>query len=233
MPIAIPLAILGAGVATAGAGLIASHHAASVEANAAAQNNALQQQIYEENKGLAMPYINAGNQAEGALSGFLGLGGDPVAEQKAFDNYLNSTGYQFALNQGEQAAEQNKAARGMLNSGATLKALDAYGTGLAQQYGQQYVGNLQNLTDTGQRSASSLTGAGQNYANAVGTNNTNAANVSANAGIASANAFSGALNSGVQALGYANGGNAFGPAGGASSYAPMTTPSGVGYGIGG
>lgn len=60
-----------------------------------------------------------------------------------------------------------------------------------------------------------------------------AANASANAGIAGANAFTGALGSGVSALGYLNGGNAFAP-GGASSYVqPMVTPSGTGFGIGG
>ena len=233
MPAAIPLAIVGAGVAGAGASLLASHNATSAASQAAAANNALQQQIYEENKGLAMPYINAGTGAENALSGFLGLGGDPAAIQKAFNDYLGSTGYQFALGQGEQAVQQDKAARGELNSGATLKALDAYGTGLAQQYGQQYINNLQGLTDTGQRAAGSLTGAGQGYANAVSANNNSAAGVSANAGLASANAFTGLLGSGVQALGYLNGGNAFAPAGGASSYAPMVTPSGVGFGIGG
>lgn len=233
MPAAIPLAIVGAGIAGAAITSHAASSAANTEAQTAAANNALQQQIYEENKGLALPYINAGTSAENELSGFLGLGGDQAAIDKAFNDYLGSTGYQFALNQGLGAVQQDKAAKGELNSGGTLKALDAYGTGLAQQYGQQYIGNLQGLTDTGQRAAGSLTGAGQGYANAVSANNNNAANASANAGIAGANAFTGALGSGVSALGYLNGGNAFAP-GGASSYVqPMVTPSGTGFGIGG
>ena len=67
-----------------------------------------------------------------------------------------------------------------------MKALDAYGTGLADQYGQQYVSNLQTLTDTGQRAAGSLTGAGQAYANAVSSNNNAAATAAGNAAIANA-----------------------------------------------
>ncbi|HEY5289790.1 MAG TPA: hypothetical protein VIJ59_07125, partial [Caulobacteraceae bacterium] len=129
MPIA--LAIVGASIVGAGASIIGAHSASSAASNAANANNALQEQIYNSNKGLEQPFITSGDNAETALNGFLGLGGDPAATQKAFNNYLNSTGYQFNLNQGLDATQQAKASAGMLNSGATLKALDAYGTGLA------------------------------------------------------------------------------------------------------
>ncbi len=124
----------------------------------------------------------------------------------AFQNYLNSTGYQFNLNQGLNAASQSKAAAGLLDSGSTLKALDAYGTGLADQYGQQYVGNLQNLAGTGQAAASGLAGAGQSYAGAVGANNTNAANASANAGYSAANTTTGLINGAIKSFGAVGGG---------------------------
>ncbi len=91
-------AIGAAAVATVGGAVVSSgaaRHASDVAAQAAATNNALQQQTYESNKALIQPAVDRGNTAADALQGFLGLGGDPAATQKAFDNYLNSTGYQF------------------------------------------------------------------------------------------------------------------------------------------
>ncbi|MGH7016193.1 MAG: hypothetical protein ACRED8_03800 [Caulobacteraceae bacterium] len=216
MPAAIIPAIIG-GVGAIGGALISSHavnSAANTEANAAAADNALQLQIYNSNKALEQPYITGGNTAEDELSGFLGLGGDPAASKKALDTYLNSTGYQFNLNQGLQAAQQDKAASGMLNSGSTLKALDAYGTGLADQYGQQYVGNLQNMVSTGANSANALAGMGENYANAANSNTNGAANASANASIAGANIDTSLINNAMGLFGKTIGGSSFGGGGG-------------------
>jgi hypothetical protein len=221
MPAIIPALIIGAGaVGAAAISSSAANNAASDAQSAAAQNNALESQIYNTNKGLEQPYITSGDNAETALNGFLGLGGSPQATQTAFNNYLNSTGYNFDLSQGEQAAEQNAAAGGMANSGATEKALDAYGTGLAQQYGQQYVTNLQGEVSTGSNSANALAGQGENYAQQVSSNNNSAATTSANAGLAGANAITGVIGQGINAYGLGKGGTSFigGSSGGATSY---------------
>ncbi|MGH6986151.1 MAG: hypothetical protein ACRED9_04840 [Caulobacteraceae bacterium] len=109
-----------------------------------------------------------------------------------------------------QAAEQDKAASGMLNSGSTLKALDAYGTGEADQYGQQYVGNLQNMVTTGSNSANALAGMGENYAGQVGSNNNNAATVAGNADIAGANIDASLINNAMGLFGKTLGGSSFG-----------------------
>lgn len=196
----MPVGIIAAGIGAAGAvgsALITSHTAsnnANIAAQTAAANNALQSQIYNSNKAMEEPYVTSGNTAETGLNGFLGLGGDPAATQKAFQDYLNSTGYQFALNQGEAAAEQNGAARGQLDSGGTLKALDAYGTGLAQQYGQNYINNLLDETKVGAGSAAALANSGQAYANASNTNSNSAATGQIAANNQKSNAFSGAVN---------------------------------------
>ena len=218
----MPIGLIGAGVAAAGAvggALISSNavnNATNASTNAANANNALQSQIYQSNKGLIQPYVTSGDNAETALNGFLGLGGNPQATQTAFNNYLNSTGYQFALNQGLNSVTQSQAASGMLGSGATLKALDAYGTNEAQQYGQQYVGNLQNEVGTGTNAVNALTGAGTNYANQVSANNNSAATASGNAALAGATITSNAINGVTKAIG-----SGFG----ASSFAPSTSGS--------
>ncbi|MGI8839950.1 MAG: hypothetical protein ACR2F8_04065 [Caulobacteraceae bacterium] len=226
---AIP-AIIG-GVAALGGALISSSAASNASdqaAQTAAANNALQAQIYGSNKALAQPYIDRGNAAGSELSGFLGLGGDPAASQAALNTYLNSTGYKFNFDQGQNAVTSDKAAAGLLNSGSTLKALDQFGTGLADQYGQQYVGNLQNLTGTGESAVNALSNTGANYANAVSSNNNNAAQVSANAGLASANQINGLIGNAFSAYGAFRGGSSFGSGNGGSgsSFNPFAPTGG-------
>jgi hypothetical protein len=221
MPIGIVGAIIADSALSAGAGLLASSNASNAASNAAAQNNALQQEIYNSNKGLEQPFITSGDNAETELNGFLGLGGDPEATQAAFQKYLDSTGYQFSLNQGMGAVANSKAASGLLGSGSLVKSLDAFGTGLADQYGQQYVGNLQNEVSTGAGSANALAGQGQSYANAVSTNNNSAAAASGNAGLTAANGLNGLLGNAFNAYALSRGGSSFGgPGATTNAFAP-------------
>lgn len=54
-----------------------------------------------------------------------------------------TAGYQFALDQGNQAINRSAAAKGMLNSGNVLAELAKYGQGMASQNYQQQLGNVQ------------------------------------------------------------------------------------------
>ena len=179
----------------------------------------LQQSTYNSNKALIQPTVDRGNSAADALQGFLGLGGDPAKSHAAFQNYLDSTGYNFERQQGLDAVNQSAASQGLYNSGAALKALDTYGTGEAQKFGQQYIDNLGNVATRGVQGVNALTGAATNNANAQGNNNAGAANVAANAAIstgANTNALIGqALNAfgsfrGQSSYGGSSGANAFG-----------------------
>ncbi len=80
------------------------------------------------------------------------MGGNPQAAQNAFQNYLNSTNYQFQLGQGLQGIEYANAPA--FNSGATAKALNNYAQGQAGSALQGYESLL-----TGQQ-AYGLQGAG-------------------------------------------------------------------------
>ncbi len=210
MPLAIPLAIVGA----AGIGAVASTSAASTAANAATnaanQNNALESQIYQSNSANEQPYIQSGDAANTALQGFLGIGGNPQASQAALNDYLNSTGYQFNLNQGLDAVQTSAAAKGLLGSGATLEGIDNYATGLADSYGQQYEGDLQNVVNTGAGAANALAGQGENYANAVSTNNNSAASATGNAALASSGSVNSLIGNALTAYAYGQGGSSFG-----------------------
>jgi len=73
------------------------------------------------------------------------------------DYLRNTPGYQFALQQGLQGVERSAAGRGTLLTGGTLKALQQYGTGLADQtYGNAWQ-RFFDLTKLGQQSAAQTT----------------------------------------------------------------------------
>lgn len=140
------------------------------------------------------PYINQGRVAVDSLGNMLQPGGElsqgygqqfqaPTAEQAA-----QTPGYQFALQQGQQALERSAAAKGNLLTGGTAKALDQYSQGMASQnYQNAYNNALQGFnTNYGiwnndrnnlfSRYAS-LSGLGQNSAAGLNANAGNMANM--------------------------------------------------------
>jgi len=76
----------------------------------------------------------------------LGMGdGSPESlarGQQAFENYQNSTGFQFRMGQGMNAITGNAASRGLLNSGATLQGLNDYGQGMGSQEFGNFMGQF-------------------------------------------------------------------------------------------
>lgn len=76
-------------------------------------------------------FAAGGEGANTAILGALGQG-EPGAQDEAFQNFLNSTGFQSQLRAGSQAITGNAASRGLLNSGATLKRQTQFGQDLAQ-----------------------------------------------------------------------------------------------------
>lgn len=207
-------AIVGAAVVGTVGSVVASTSAADTAAdaaNAAAdKNNALQADIYNQNKETLSPYVDTGNKASSAINNLLGLSGDSTATEAAYDTWKNATGYQSALKQGQNSVTAALGAKGLTDSGAALKALTQYGQDYASNNFQTYLGNLQTQQSTGLSGASALAGVGTNYANAVSANNTSAANTTANAALSSANTVNSALNNltSAAALGssYAKGG---------------------------
>lgn len=104
--------------------------------------------------------IGNGGNASSMIASLLGLNGGDQQNQ-GFQNFRNSTGYQFGLNQGTQSITGNAATQGLLNSGGTLKALDTYGQNYANTQFQNYMNPLQGLLTSGIQGAGVLAGAGQ------------------------------------------------------------------------
>lgn len=98
--------------------------------------------------------------AIGNISALLGLGGDQAAAQAAFDQYRDSTGYGFRLQQGMDAITGSAAARGLLNSGATAKGLMEYGQNLGSAEFANYLAQLSGVRDTGLNAAFNVAGQG-------------------------------------------------------------------------
>lgn len=112
-----------------------------------------------------LAYAKEHDRIYGGAPEVAGTGGNGPGGQAAFQNYLDSAGYKTQLNAGIDALNSNAAARGMLKSGATLKATQRFGSGLGQQYFNNYIGQLMNTANMGLSADQTLAGA---YTGAAG-----------------------------------------------------------------
>jgi len=161
-------------VASAGIGAVASGAASGAEVGAEEQAQALQaqeatnslnfqEQEWNTQQENIAPWLQEGKQSLGKLGQLLGLSGDtsaadygqlaqgwqgnfqaPTAEQAR-----QTPGYQFQLQQGEQAIQNSAAARGGLLSGNTAQSLEQFGQGLADTTYQQTYANAFNQYQQG------------------------------------------------------------------------------------
>ena len=143
----MPWAVAGAAVA-GGMGLIGS----SMQSGAASKGQAQAQRQFEMQRNDLGPYREAGLAPLQAQQALLGLQGQPAADA-AMAQFQQSPGYQWQMDEGQRAVESSAAAQGLLRSGATLKALQERGQGLANQDFGSYYARLSDLTKLGQTSA--------------------------------------------------------------------------------
>jgi hypothetical protein len=94
------------------------------------------------------PYTQAGSSAINRLMAGLGLGG-PDSSQQFTDAYRSLPGYQAGIDTGSRAITGNAAARGMLNSGATLKGLQRFGSDYEDKRATDYLSRLMGLSQQG------------------------------------------------------------------------------------
>ncbi len=161
-------------VAVAGATLVggamasdAASGAADTQAASSAAGIDEQRRQYDLTRGDYAPYRAAGTQALGRLQGEMDwqFGGAEA---------LNEPGYQFGLQQGQQALDRKAAAAGGRVSGAALKAASEYGTNYATtgynaayQRRQDRLNRLAALAGIGQSATGSSAAAGASSANAI------------------------------------------------------------------
>lgn len=171
----------------------AARDAATTQANASRDASQVQYDMYQQQRADYEPWRQAGTRA---LTG--------LEDKNLLDNYQGDPGYQFRLAEGNKAINAAAAARGMANSGATMKALARYGQDYASSeydkaYNRQF-SRLSTLAGFGNQANTNTANAGGNYGNQVGQNVMGAANAQSASQIAQANAMSGSINTGTNAL---------------------------------
>jgi hypothetical protein len=142
------------------------------------------------------PYQQAGQQALSQYQALLNGGAANFDISKL-------PGYNFEMQQGQQALQNSAAARGGALSGNTIQATQQFGQGLASTQFQQYMQQLAGLTNMGQNAASltgqagnaAIAGAGASLASGQqAAGNATAAAYGNIASIIGGNAFNGGLN---------------------------------------
>lgn len=183
----------GATISAANTEADAAKYAANLQSQASANSLAFQQQTWNQTQANQKPFLQAGQQSIGNLSGETQpggalnqswnqnfsyspfSGGQPYSNasfsygQQPFSfsgvNESNDPAYQFDLQQGEQAVQRSAAAQGGLVSGGAMKDLNDYAQGYASnQYQQSYQNALQGYQTNFNNS---LAGYQTNYSNAL------------------------------------------------------------------
>ncbi len=165
--LALGIGALASGITGSILGSNASKSAANTQSQAAQNALNFQQQVYADQKANQQPYLQAGSQSIAQLmqaiqAGKFGVGslGDVPNAPGAFtaptlEEARNTPGYQFTAQQGAKGILQGaSAAGGGAVSGGTLKALEGFNSGLADNtYGsifnralQGYGANLQDYS---------------------------------------------------------------------------------------
>jgi hypothetical protein len=109
--------------------------------------------------GALTPAMGYATQGGGMMANLLGLNGG-AAQTEGLSNYANSGGMKFLLDEGTQAVNSNFYARGLGNSGAAMKGLEKYRSGLASTYLNQYMDHLAKLSGIGLGAAGAMSSAG-------------------------------------------------------------------------
>jgi hypothetical protein len=197
-------AIGGAALAAAYMSSQASEDAANTQADAANNASRLSDAQYQQNRQDMMPWLDSGRNALSQLNQQM----PNLTRSFSAADFQQDPGYQFNLQQGQQAIERSAAARGGLNSGATEKSLAQYSQGLAGQQYQNAFNNfntnqsntfnrLAGMAGVGQQAATTVGQMGQQNAANIGQNMMGAANAQAAGQVAGANAINSAVGVGA------------------------------------
>ena len=115
---------------------------------------ALQADMYNQNRADLAPWRDVGSAALQNLAGQVGQWGP------------GTPAYDFQFGEGMRALDNSASARGMVQSGAAMKAAERFGQGLAAQGRGEELNRLQALAGIGQTATGQGVAAGQGMANA-------------------------------------------------------------------
>jgi hypothetical protein len=188
----------------------AAGDAADAQVQASNDANKTQLEMFNRNKADLAPWMQGGGQGWQALLKYLGVGPNgmdpnaPGVRPFGMADFQADPGYQFRLNEGENAILNKRSALGGVNSGGTLRDLATYGQGMAsQEYGNAYArynnninniySRLSGLSNTGVNAAGNVAGLGANAANQISANQLGAGNAQAAGIVGQSNATTGSI----------------------------------------
>jgi hypothetical protein len=182
----------GATIASAGIQAAAAEAAAQTQADAAKYAVDKQDSQYQQTRTDYAPWRVAGGGAVTRQADLMGLNGQ-AASDNAFATFREDPGYKYTVDQAVQGVDRSAAARGLLTSGATIKAIQDRAGNLAdQQYGNWF-NRFGVIAGTGQTATAGTASAGANAAN-------NAGNAMIQAGQARASGYTGVASAVNQGL---------------------------------
>jgi hypothetical protein len=184
MPVAAPIALAGATIGSALIGSSAARRGARAEEALGREGLALQERMFNQQRADTEPWRRIGGQS---------LGDAYAMTQPGYD-HTTSPGYQFRLGEGLRAVQNSAAARGLLQSGGTLKGIDRYAEGLAADDYDRQFNRHSTLAGFGSTANGQMGAASQNYANA-------GSNILGNIGQARASGYAGQAAAYQQGLG--------------------------------
>lgn len=221
----MPPAVALAGAAVAGAGIqaFAGAKASKAQARAAQLGVDEQRRQYDTTRADFAPWRQAGSGALDMLSRAYGIGGQ-APDMTAF---TASPGYQFRFNEGLRGIDRGAAARGLLHSGAAVKAEQRFGEGLAASEFGDWWNRLSGIAGVGQAATGATSAAGQNSANNITNAYTQMGNARASSYANTGSAINSGINNALSAYLYNQGGG-FGGGNGGGGTSPWYTAFGKG-----
>lgn len=188
--------------ASAVLGYMGSQNAANTQSNAASNATNAQVSMFNQQEQDTAPWRQAGATALSQMA-------NPDF-QKSFtsSDFQEDPGYQYRMQQGQQAIERAAAAHGGANTGDTLKALTNFNQNQASnEYQNAYnrftndqstrFNRLASIAGTGQTANGEIMNAGTNTANQIGQNTISAGNAAAAGQMGATNAISNGLTTGA------------------------------------
>lgn len=200
----IATAIVGSAVVGGLAASNASKAAASSQQDAAKLASQTELEQFYQNRKDLQPWRDAGVGALGLLTTGTTPGGDFNRDFTLAD-FTRDPGYDFRLQQGQQALDRSAAARGGVLSGAAIKGQTRYGQDYASgEYQNAYnrfnndrtqrFNRLASLAGVGQTAARDVAQQGAQVASSVGNNIIGSGNAQASSYVGQANAIGGMAN---------------------------------------
>lgn len=135
---------------------------------------------YDYLMGEYSPMVSGGNAAYGTINSLLGVGGGgtggtPGDATGGFNNFLNSSAYDFINKEGMRGITNAFAGRGDLRSGAAGKAYQDRSSNLAKTYFDNYLNHLAQQAQLGLGAGGLISNAGQYSTGTGGTAGTGGA----------------------------------------------------------